>query len=295
MRKISPTGKLLVTMGLFSKSLARIRSESGFATPYAFYHRNGGRHAFPFTFAYYLKIERGDSLPRPDWLPAILSLLRIPPTEALYRKFITDYLRDSFGKEETYQALIAPLLCQHVKEEDPGKQATKRLMTEKAYHVTPAQFKAILRDAATYWSFECLVNEHGTLSEEDLIDTIKEPKAKIKAGLTRLIKHKLVRKTAKGRYSSPLSDKFYVFPRTYKGFDIDRAKLWALENAIEKRQGAELFNGGILMRAEEGAVRLAMRGLSDAIESAGAHSVTQKGEGTALFLLQARVRKLLPF
>jgi hypothetical protein len=278
----------------FAQALAKLRRESGFSTPYAFYHKNGGKHAFPFTFAYYLKIERGESLPRPQWLPALLSLLRIPPTEALYRKFVTDYFKDVCGDEDTYQALISPLLCHHIKEK-PEKQAAKRLMTEKAYHISPAQFKAILTSHATCWSFECLVNDIGSFTAEELAETTELPLKEIKAGLKKLLSHKLIKKSKSGRYSSPLATKFYIYPRTYKDFEKDRARLWLLEDQMSKKLGAELFNGGILMRAEEGAVRKAMRGLSDSIEAAGAYSVDEKGEGTGLFLLQARVRKILNF
>src|SRR5579885_2903577 len=98
-------------MGLFARSLERLRLEAGFPTPYAFYHRNGGRRVFPFTFAYYLKLERGRHLPRPEWLPVLLSLLRLPPSEELYGRFVTDYLRDHFGSEENYRSLVEPLLA----------------------------------------------------------------------------------------------------------------------------------------------------------------------------------------
>ena len=278
----------------FARELARIRKESGFATPYAFYHKNGGKHAFPFTFAYYLKIERGESLPRPQWLPSILSLLRIPPTEDLYRKFITGYFKDVCGDENTYQALIAPLLCRHI-EEKPEKQAAKRLMTEKAYHISPEQFKTILTNHATCWTFECLVNDRGAFTPEKLADILELPKKDIRDALKKLIAKRLVKCSKSGRFSSPLATKFYVYPRTYKNFEKDRARLWLLEEQMSTKRGGELFNGGILMRAEEGAVRRAMRGLSDSIEAAGAYSVDEKGDGTGLFLLQARVRKMFNF
>ena len=53
-------------------------------------------------------------------------------------------------------------------------------MTEQAYHVTPAQFAAV-----------------------------------VKSALGSLLRHKLVKKSRAGKYSSPLAEKFYVFPRTY--------------------------------------------------------------------------------
>jgi len=281
-------------MGRFCDSLARLRRESGFPTPYAFYHRNGGKRAFPFTFAYYLKIERGQSLPRPEWLPVLLTLLRIPPTERLYRRFVTDYLRDLFKTEEAYSSVIGPLL----REEEgpaPKDQAAKRLLSEKAYHVTPEQFRALLHDPATYWSFECLVNDRGTLTPEQIAEATGQPLAKIHKGLERLAGKKLAKKTAKGRWTSPLNKLFYVFPRSYQGFEKDRAKLWTYEDAVSRERGAEVFNGGILMRAEEADMRRSAKTLSDAVETASSFSVEEEGEDTGLYLVQTRVRRLFPF
>ncbi len=88
----------------------RVRTEAGFTTAYAFYHKNGGRRVFPCTFSYYLRIENGKALPRPEWLPMFLTLLRIPPTDALWRQIIVDYLRDHFVSEDAFQSAVAPLL-----------------------------------------------------------------------------------------------------------------------------------------------------------------------------------------
>ena len=183
----------------FAKTLERLRREAGFPTPYAFYRRNGGRHVFPFTFAYYLKLERGKHLPRPEWLPVLLSLLRIPPSDELYRRFVTDYLRDHFGSDEAYRSLVAPLLAPAAPR-GPGQQTVKRLLSEQAYHLTPAQYKAVVGDEATYWAFECLVNDRGAFSAEDLAAVTGLPKAALAAGLKRLAAHKLAKRAAGGKY-----------------------------------------------------------------------------------------------
>ncbi|TPW21040.1 MAG: hypothetical protein FD126_1087 [Elusimicrobia bacterium] len=184
-------------MGLFSKSLVRLRIESGFTAPYAFYHRNGGRRVFPFTFAYYLKLERGEHLPRPEWLPILLSLMRIPPSNELYRRFVTDYLRDHFGTEENFQSLVGPLLAtKHERRDD--QQTAKRLLSEQVYHLTPTQYKAIVSNAATYWAFECLVNDRGSFGPDDLARITGLPKAAFEAALKTLVAQKVARRVSGG-------------------------------------------------------------------------------------------------
>jgi hypothetical protein len=101
---------LTVTMMRFSETLVRLRKEAGFHTSYAFYHRNGGRRTFPFTYAYYAKIERGQGLPRGEWLDLFLQLLRIRSREDSRRRLVVDYLRDLMGDEKAFDALVDPLL-----------------------------------------------------------------------------------------------------------------------------------------------------------------------------------------
>ncbi len=97
-------------MKRFSRTLASLRKEAGFHTSYAFYHRNGGRRIFPFTYAYYAKIERGCGLPRGEWLPLLLKLLKIESVSESREALLRDYLCDLFGHEETFDLLVAPML-----------------------------------------------------------------------------------------------------------------------------------------------------------------------------------------
>lgn len=281
-------------MGLFSKSLVRLRIESGFPAAYAFYHRNGGRHVFPFTFAYYLKLERGDHLPRPEWLPILLSLLRIPPSDELYRLFVTDYLRDHFGTEENFQSLLGPLLAtKH--EPKPGQQTTKRFLSEQAYHLTPTQYKAVVGDAATYWAFECLVNDRGSFGAEDLSKLTGLPKAALEAGLRKLIAQKLARRVAGGKCKSPLAGKFYMFPRMFPGMEAHRKKLAKHIKEMVARRGSLTHDSGVMIRAEAGAVHRCLAAMRDALEASTAYSVYEKAEGSGVYLLQIRARKALDF
>ena len=281
-------------MGLFSKSLERLRVESGFKTPYAFYHRNGGRRVFPFTFAYYLKLEQGKHLPRPQWLPLLINLLRIPPSEELYRRFVTDYLRDHFGSEENFQSLLGPLLrSEH--EKNYEQQAVKRLISRQAYHLTPEQYKAVVSDAAAYWAFECLVNDRASFGPAELAAITGLPKTALEAGLKRLASQKLARPVSGGKYKSPLAGKFYVFPRSFPGIEDENKKLARHVAEMVSRRGSVLRESSVLIRAEEGAVRRAISALNDALETSQAFAVHEKAEGSGFFRLDISARKAADF
>ena len=281
-------------MGRFAQELARLRQESGFATPYAFYHRNGGRRVFPFTFAYYLKVERGDSLPRAVWVPRLLSLLRIPPTKALHRAFALAYLEDSLGRE-AYDALLGPYLTPGPAVGPVMEQLTKRLMSEQAVHLSAAQASALAGDEATYWCFECLSNDRGGLDENELAAATGLSVAAVRGGLARLAGLKLAKGNKGGRWKSPLAGRFYTFPRDYPALKRDRDRLRALQEKLIERRGSDLFTGAIVLRAEDGAMRRVAADVAAALESSGAWALDARGERSGLYKLEARVRRLTEF
>jgi hypothetical protein len=281
-------------MGRFAAQLARLRQESGFVTPYAFYHRNGGRRVFPFTFAYYLKVERGDSLPRAVWVPRLLALLRIPPTQALHRSFALAYLADSLG-EEAYDALVGPYLAPAPAAGPATEQLTKRLMSEQAVHLTAAQASGLAADEAVYWCFECLSNDRAGLTEPELAAATGLGDRALRAGLSRLAALKLAKGRPGGRWKSPLAGRFYTFPRDYPALKRDRERLRALHDAMADRRGADLFTGALLLRAEDGPMRRVAADVAAALETSGAWAVDAGGERTGLYKLEARVRRLTGF
>ncbi len=281
-------------MARFGAALVRVRTEAGFITAYAFYHKNGGRRVFPCTFPYYLRIERGTALPRPGWLPVFLALLRIPPTDALWRRFIVDYLRDHFGSEEAFQSAVAPLL-RPAESSGMRQQTVRRLVSERAYHLTPEQFQTVISDDAAYWCFECLVNERGAMTPAELARETGADEAKITAGLKRLTRAKLAKAVAGGRWKSPISGKFYVFPQGYPGHEADRIKRHAILDRMTNRKGKWLFHANVVLRADDASMRRSAGVFTDAMEGVSAYCVYEKGEDTGLYQVETRTRRLLPF
>lgn len=281
-------------MPRFHRTLAALRTEAGFPTPYAFYHRNGGPRVFPFTFTYYVKLEKGRHLPRAEWLPLLLTLLRIPPADEWHRRFVTDYLRDLFVTEENYASLVAPLLAPPARLK-PSQQTVKRLLSEQAYHLTPAQYKALLSSPESYWAFECLVNDRASFTPEQLAEATGLAAARLAAALRLLKSHKLVKPAARGRWKSPLAGKFYVFPRRFPGIEASRKRLAGYLDSMQRVRGATLHESGVMMRAGAGDIHRAVADVRDALEAATAYSVYDKTEDSGLFLLQIRARKLLDF
>ena len=281
-------------MARFGKTLAGIRADAGFPSSYAFYHRNGGRRTFPFTYAYYAQIEAGRSLPRAEWLRLILSLLRVPPTAAAQRRLILDYVRDLVGHEETFEDLVAPLL----KADDVGaaeKQALRRLISFQSFHMTPEQMRAVVSSPAIYWTFVLLTNNREPLTVAEMAELTGFSAKAVEAASKLLAARRLARRTAGGRWRSALANRYCIMPRNYPGHEADAAKLSEYYDGMLEKKGRDMFGLSIMLRTEQESAMDASRVFREAIEAASASFVQDKGRRTGMFLLQARVRKLLPW
>ena len=278
----------------FASTLVRLRRDAGFHTPYAYYHRNGGRRVFPFTFAYYLKLERGKHLPRPEWLPLLLALLRVPPTDEMHRQFVLDFLKDLFVTDESFRSLVAPLL------RDPAPaglaaRAAKRLISDQAYHLTEAQCRGLITEPAAYWIFECMVNDRGSFTPDELASALGAPEAVVSRALKRLASLKLAKRSSAGRWKSPLSGKYYVMPVAFPGYTALHKRFAAMVDDMIAKRGAVLHESGVTVRTDEASMRRAVTALRDALESASAYATHDKVEGSGIFFLQTRVRKAFDF
>lgn len=278
----------------FHQMLAALRRGAGFETPYAFYHRNGGRRAFPFTFAYYLKLEAGACLPRPQWLPRLIVLLRIPPTDEMLRRFVTSFLSDFFEADENYIRLIEPLLRPY-KPSVFGCHAVKKLLSERAYHLTPFQHDVVLSSIGSYWAFECLANDKGAWSAGDLAAKTGLPRTELEAGLEILTKARLARRVGTGKYKSPLAGKYYIFPTGLPDQAERCRRRETYVAAMTRRRGAILEKSTISVRGTPAMIGRTMTALRDVMEAGAAESVFEPAASSALFQIQVRARKAFDF
>lgn len=279
-------------MTRFGPALARLRRDAGFATPYAFYHRSGGRRLFPFTFQYYLKIEAGRSVPRPDWVPVLVSALRVAPSDAAYRALVTDYLKDLCGREETYEALIAPLAAA------PGSEPAapgviRRLMYSRAYPLSVTQLEALGGSEAAYWAFEYLSNTDEALDAGALALRTGLPEKALAKALARLVALGLARRASGGRFKCPLVGRRLLYPADAPVTRKARAAVRAHIDAMARRKGGEVSSTAFIFRSTESAVRAASADVLARLEQAAAGSLYEAGTDSAIYFLDFRSRRVL--
>ena len=278
---------------IFHEQLIKARSSAGFDSAYKFYHRNGGRRHFKFTFVHYSRIERGLSLPKPEWLPYIFIALRLLPTEAGSKELLLSYLRAYLGDGHGADYVLGPLLAASVAQSAAGGQ----MDWMKAYnsvHLSPEEFSAMAADECSYWCAEALCNDSGAWRPEDLARTLGFPGGKVSRSLEKLKKAGLVVRTSGGSFKCRYQGKFFTYPGRLEGMGkaLDAVKAyWAKASA----EGKDFFERVELIRAEDGAVSNYRLHLSQAMDSANAYATHAGGETSGFFLIETRLRKIRRF
>ncbi len=283
-------------MRAFSTRLAKARVEAGYPSAYKFYHSNGGRRHFPFTYVHYLRIERGLKLPRPQWLDRFLSALRLTPGEAGCRELFLAYLRDMLKTPEAAELILSPLLCRHGAGAVASAPDPMRWMKAgHSFHLTPAQFAVLASDEAAYWCSEALFNDRGSWSAAEAAAAFGLTPARAMSGLKKLKAAGMARETSPGRYKSRWPGKFFTFPGRVAGMEGALKKVEGFWAKMYERRGTPVGERVEMIRAEEGAVRNYQSALAAALDSANSYATHDKTEGTGLYQIEARIRRLLPF
>lgn len=283
-------------MSAFSEALLALRREAGFPSAYRFYHRNGGRRHFGFTYVHYLRLEKGAKAPRAEAFGAMLKALRLAPAADGARTLFRAYLLDVLGSPEAYE-LIVGSVSKSVPTVSPtlAEGGFERLKREHLMHMSIDQFTAVSHDETSYWTSELLLNDDGSWSPEDVAGRLGCSPREAAAALERLAKVKLLRATSPGRWKTRQPGKFWTFPGRSKGMEplLDRVRgFW---DAMAERRGGPFGERLELVRASSSVMRQYMNALHRAVDEANLAATHSKGEDTALFLIEGRVRRLLPF
>ena len=283
---------------MFPAVLLRLRREAGFKSAYQFYHDNGGRRHFPFTYVHYLRIERGESLPRPEWVPLFITSLRLSPGAQGCRAFLIAFLEALLGTQRACDAVLSPLLTPAKAANGPGdasRQALRWIKSEHTVHMTPEQFRVVAADEATYWCSEVLCSDSSSWTAAQLAAKLALPAPALQRGLERLVKARLAKRTSDQRFRSRWEGKIFTFPGRLEGMRGLLRKVQGYWERAIARHGQDIIARVELVRADKGAVRDFGAALAEAVEGANLRSTREPGPATGFFLVEVRVRRVRPF
>lgn len=277
----------------FSRRLIELRRQAGFKTAYQFYHKNGGRRHFPFTYVHYLRIENAGRLPRPEWMGRIVLALRLAPDAREGRAFFLSYLEDQLGDKEACALILKPLLSAAVAPVGPAG-LPKWAKAEHTIHLTPRQFKALASDRAAYWCSEVLCNDCGAWNADAAASVAGVDRRAAEKALRLLVKLGLARRTRAGLFRARFPGKLYTFPGRLDDMAADLARVRHFWDELAARRGGWTFDRVELVRAEDSFMRGYAASLAATVDASAAGAEHAKGEDTALYAVEARVRRLLP-
>lgn len=284
----------------FAAALERLRQQAGFPTAYRFYHRNGGRRSFGFTYVHYLRFEKGAALPRPESLPVLHLALRLSPGQAGTRELVFAYLRDLLKTEEAFHLVTGPLMGAAPTGAAEARAAAAPpvlswIKAEHTVHLTPEQFEAVAADEAAYWASEALLNDGGSWSAGEVAAAFGVDERAAQRGLARLKAVGLARAASKGRYKAREAGKLYTFPGRLAGMGPALARVQGYWEKMHRKTGRDVLARVELVRAQDAAAKAYATSLSEAVDAANAYSTRAKDESTGLFLIESRIRRLCSF
>lgn len=280
-------------MGHFSRSLIEHRLGAGFKTAYAFYHSNGGRRVFPFTYAYYAKIERGETLPRPAWIPLLLRMYRSLST-AQAARIARDYLKDLSGDATTFDSLFAPIVS--IPEESQPHLALRMLRGRMTYHVTPAQFRAICSSPQAYGSFAALNNTRKPLNPARIAGLTGVSEASCRSALLDLRKSGLIRSQAGGHFALSAPGKHYSMPVDAGSMQL-YGKMRECLDTLARKSAPDIYDGWALARLERGGVESSIDKFKEALGLAAGQSLSAADDAYAapVYAIEVRMRKIVDY
>lgn len=278
-------------MKTFHEHLIAARTAAGFDTAYKFYHRNGGRKHFGCTFVHYMRVEKGESVPKPEWLERIMVALRLLPTQAEAGGLLKSYLRDFLGGGRCADYVLEPLLHGQAAP-SVGPDAMTWMKANSSVHLTPEEFTAMASSPEAYWCAEALCSDGGAWTAPDLAAKLELAPKAAAAALESLKAAGLVVKTGAGKYKCRHQGKFFTYPGRLEGMG---RQLDAINGYLEAAGGPDIFERFELVRAEDGAMRNYRLQLAQALDSANAYASHSAGQNTGFYLIRLRMRRVKPF
>ena len=282
-------------MNHFNRSFIRLRTNNGFKTAYNFFHSNGGRRVFPFTYAHYLKIERGRSLPNPSALAIMLELLRRKISARERLELTRAYLRDLSGDDAVYDKIFAPLISTSGAG-DP-ENALPLILGRIARNLTPAQFRAIVSSPEATGGFMLLANVPDPLSVEKIAEYIGRPKGACLAAMKILKSGRVVTAHGLDRYACAIPAEQRCQLPNPLGLQPLYDKMRKNIDQIAGKQGRALYERASSIRLRPSTIEQLTHGFEETFNTGS--SLSQKmmrpEPDTPLYYIETRVRRLAAF
>lgn len=286
----------------FSDMLCRFRERAGHPTARHFFKSAGGPAVFRCSYKQYLNIEGGRCVPRPRLVHALVMTLRLWEDPEKASLFSRAYLSTLIGSEELLDFLVRSL-AQPAKAVGSAssllRKALQRDLEARTLPLTVAQSRLLRQDDLHFWTFALLENDSGAWSPEQISRVVHFPLRRVRKALKDLEREKLVVGLNNDTYRCPHHKRVLIHERPVgrDRFEIaphlpELRKRW---DAMARKHGQALFEHYQFLRVSESEFKNYYPYLAQSVRASGVYSRTEKDADTALLVVEARVRRILPF
>lgn len=278
----------------FGTTLAAVRQQQGFATPYAFFRSRGGTRGLGLTFANYLSLERCKSLPKGWRLAKLISALDLLPESAKAKELVYSYLLDVLGDETLLKGLLSST------QDDPAPStwklavsAARQAQSLTKVQLTVEQYKALAKNEINYGCHVILANTLGWVEAADLAKTLKVSAGEIKKALSELAAADMA--VVQGsKAKSPFEKNYVTPPSPTPTLAAVYAALQKFRKTWVEERGRVMHTPYLLLRARKPQIEKYFDHLTEAINMSSLYGDIDRAGETEMFLVEGKVVRLFP-
>jgi hypothetical protein len=276
----------------FAETLTRLRRDQGFKTAHAFYRQRGGRQGLGLSFANYVKLERGASLPQGPRIEALASSLGLTPGSPQTRELVLAFLADTLKSTKLLEGLGSAVSDPAPPSWQLAESATRQAIGQRSLQLTPEQYAAIASDERAYACHVVLANTKGWTPKAELSELVGLAPKDVEAGLRILSKASLVELGSEGA-RSPLAGSYIVPPAVTPALSAVYARLLEFRKKWVERRGQNVDYKYLLLRAPRAKFSSYLPHLADVVAMSAIYGDVEPGEnGSEFYLVEGRVTRL---
>lgn len=281
----------------FSRLLVRLREEGGYPSARVFYRSWGGRGFFGCTYEQYVNVERGRSAAQPALVEKLAAALRVWVYADKAREFFTTYLRATLASESLLELLlksVAPPGPQLGSDSSVLRQAVSHDLEGRRFPLSQAHLRAVMKNPLHFWCYQVFCLDHGAWTPEALGKLLGAGTRQVCGALEALRGAGLAVKTKEGRYEAAAKRKVFTFPRRTPYLPDQVERLCRFYDERSKSSGQLEMYQSLALRASPSVLRQYFGYLAQAVQAAGVYAKGAPEDDTGLFVVEGRVRRVLP-
>lgn len=273
----------------FAAVLSRVRRERGFANAHSFYKGCGGRRALDLSFANYMALERGKSLPKARRLESIVTALGLDENSAQRRELVRAYLVSLLGSDVLLRGLESGAPSPVA--ESAADEASRQAQRQRSAQMTLQQWKAIATDPDAYRVHVYLVNTPDWSSEAEIARAVGQAPSKTRAILKKLAAARVI-EASSGRARSPFAYKYLqTFPANPETLHL-KAGLLKTREGFAGPDAKLLRRANVTTRFSAAGLERYFQRLSDAVWLSGVYGDAEKTPDSDVCFVDARIFKI---